>query len=124
VLDELAFPAAELYAMPAAMPVLLEDSAVKIDEWIASEVEQVFAVQEGAAQKVASLRGRYETLLDRAGRYGQFQSRKARDEYLARQIKDTKEQEKELRARAEAARKEESFGREKTEKELRGVSEC
>jgi HK97 family phage major capsid protein len=49
VLDELAFPAAELYAMPAATPVLLEDAAVNIDEWIASEVEQVFAVQEGAA---------------------------------------------------------------------------
>ncbi len=49
VLDELSFPAAELYAMPAATPVLLEDRAVNIDEWIASEVEQVFAVQEGAA---------------------------------------------------------------------------
>jgi HK97 family phage major capsid protein len=49
VLDELSFPAAELYAMPAATAVLLEDSAVNIDEWIASEVEQVFAVQEGAA---------------------------------------------------------------------------
>jgi HK97 family phage major capsid protein len=49
VLAELSFPAAELYAMPAATPVLLEDSAVNIDEWLASEVEQVFAVQEGAA---------------------------------------------------------------------------
>ncbi len=49
VLAELSFPAAELYAMPAATPVLLEDTAVNIDEWIASEVEQVFAVQEGAA---------------------------------------------------------------------------
>ncbi|MFN3351895.1 phage major capsid protein [Pseudorhodoplanes sp.] len=49
VLDELSFPAAELYAMPAATPVLLEDAAINIDEWIASEVEQVFAVQEGAA---------------------------------------------------------------------------
>jgi len=48
-LDELSFPAAELYAMPAATGALLEDSAVNIDEWIASEVEQVFAVQEGAA---------------------------------------------------------------------------
>jgi HK97 family phage major capsid protein len=49
VLDELSFPAAELYAMPAATGALLEDSAVNIDEWIASEVEQVFAMQEGAA---------------------------------------------------------------------------
>ena len=35
--------------MPAATATLLEDSAVNIDEWLASEVEQVFAVQEGAA---------------------------------------------------------------------------
>ena len=48
-LDELSFPAMELYAMPAATAGLLEDSAVNIDEWLAQEVEQVFAVQEGAA---------------------------------------------------------------------------
>jgi HK97 family phage major capsid protein len=48
-LDELAFPAMELYAMPAASANLLEDSAVNIDEWLTQEVEQVFAVQEGAA---------------------------------------------------------------------------
>jgi len=49
VLDELSFPAMELYAMPAATATLLEDSAVNIDQWIAQEVEQVFAAQEGAA---------------------------------------------------------------------------
>ncbi|MGM5034063.1 phage major capsid protein [Tardiphaga sp. 803_E3_N1_3] len=49
VLDELAFPAMELYAMPAATATLLEDSAVNIDEWLAGEVELVFAMQEGAA---------------------------------------------------------------------------
>ena len=49
VLDSLSFPAMELYAMPAATPTLLEDSAVNIDEWLAAEVEQAFAVQEGAA---------------------------------------------------------------------------
>jgi len=49
VLDSLSFPAMELYAMPAATPTLLEDSAVNIDEWLASEVEQAFAVQEGTA---------------------------------------------------------------------------
>jgi HK97 family phage major capsid protein len=49
VLDELEFPAMELYAMPAATATLLEDSAVDIDAWIASEVEQVFAAQEGTA---------------------------------------------------------------------------
>jgi HK97 family phage major capsid protein len=48
-LDELSFPAMELYAMPAATANLLEDSAVNIDQWIAQEVEQVFAQQEGAA---------------------------------------------------------------------------
>jgi HK97 family phage major capsid protein len=49
VLDELSFPAMELYAMPAATASLLDDAAVNIDQWIASEVEQAFAVQEGAA---------------------------------------------------------------------------
>ena len=48
-LDELSFPAMELYAMPAATSALLEDSAVNIDEWLAQEVEQVFAAQEGTA---------------------------------------------------------------------------
>jgi HK97 family phage major capsid protein len=48
-LDELSFPAMELYAMPAATAALLEDAVVNIDEWLAQEVEQVFATQEGAA---------------------------------------------------------------------------
>jgi HK97 family phage major capsid protein len=48
-LDELSFPAMELYAMPAATATLLEDAAVNIDEWLAQEVEQVFAAQEGTA---------------------------------------------------------------------------
>lgn len=48
-LDALSFPAMELYAMPAATATLLEDSAVNIDEWIASEVELSFAMQEGTA---------------------------------------------------------------------------
>jgi len=48
-LDELSFPAMELYAMPAATSTLLEDSAVNIEEWLAQEVERVFAEQEEAA---------------------------------------------------------------------------
>ncbi len=48
-LDELTFPAMELYAQPAATATLLEDAAVNIDQWLASEVEQVFAIQEGTA---------------------------------------------------------------------------
>ena len=49
VLAELQFPAMELYAMPAASATLLDDTAVNIDEWIAGEVEQAFATQEGTA---------------------------------------------------------------------------
>jgi HK97 family phage major capsid protein len=48
-LAELLFPTMELYAMPAATASLLDDSAVDIDGWIASEVEAAFAEQEGAA---------------------------------------------------------------------------
>jgi HK97 family phage major capsid protein len=48
-LDELTFPTAELYAMPAATAALLDDSVVDLDQWISSEVETVFAEQEGTA---------------------------------------------------------------------------
>ncbi len=48
-LQSLDFNTAELYAMPAATQTLLDDSFVNIDEWLAGEVEQVFAAQEGAA---------------------------------------------------------------------------
>ncbi len=43
------FPAAELYAMPAATPALLDDAMVNLDEWLADEVRDVFAEAEGAA---------------------------------------------------------------------------
>jgi HK97 family phage major capsid protein len=43
------FPAMELYAMPAATQTLLDDSAVDIEQWLADEVQIVFAEQEGAA---------------------------------------------------------------------------
>jgi HK97 family phage major capsid protein len=48
-LAELSFPTMELYAMPAATPALLDDSAVSIDEWLAEEVRLAFAIQEGQA---------------------------------------------------------------------------
>lgn len=48
-LDLLDFPAAELYAMPAATQQLLDDAMVDIDQWLAEEVRDVFAAQEGAA---------------------------------------------------------------------------
>ncbi len=48
-LAELQFPTMELYAMPAATPNLLEDTAVDLDQWITAEVETAFAEQEGTA---------------------------------------------------------------------------
>lgn len=48
-LAELSFPTMELYAMPAATSSLLEDAAIDLDAWIASEVETAFAEQESAA---------------------------------------------------------------------------
>ena len=48
-LAELAYPAMELYAMPAATQTLLDDAVVDVDQWIADEVETAFAEQEGAA---------------------------------------------------------------------------
>ncbi len=48
-LAELQFPAMELYSMPAATQALLDDSAVNLDQWIAQEVETVFAEQESEA---------------------------------------------------------------------------
>jgi HK97 family phage major capsid protein len=48
-LAELSFPVMELYAMPAATQSLLDDAAVDIEAWIASEVDIAFAEQEGTA---------------------------------------------------------------------------
>jgi HK97 family phage major capsid protein len=48
-LDLLDFPTAELYAMPAATTALLDDALVDIDQWLAEEVQDVFAAQEGDA---------------------------------------------------------------------------
>ncbi len=48
-LAALTFPTMELFAMPAATTALLDDSAVNIDQWIAEEVRDAFAQQEGAA---------------------------------------------------------------------------
>ncbi len=48
-LAELAFPAMELYAMPAATQTLLDDAAVDVSEWLAEEVITAFAEQETEA---------------------------------------------------------------------------
>lgn len=42
-------PTAEIYAMPAATPVLLEDALVDVDQWLAEEVRDIFAEEEGKA---------------------------------------------------------------------------
>ena len=48
-LADMNFPAMELYAMPAATQSLLDDASVDIEQWIAEEIDTVFAEQEGAA---------------------------------------------------------------------------
>lgn len=48
-LSLLEFPSAELYASPAATQALLDDAYVKLDEWLAGEIEDAFAAQETAA---------------------------------------------------------------------------
>lgn len=48
-LAELAFPAMELYANPAATQTLLDDARVDIGAWLADEVSLTFAEMEGAA---------------------------------------------------------------------------
>lgn len=45
----LEFPAADLYANPAATQALLDDAMVDLDEWLAGEVEDAFAAQETSA---------------------------------------------------------------------------
>ncbi len=49
IIAELTFPAMELYAMPSATRTILDDAAVDTEQWIASEIETVFAEQEGNA---------------------------------------------------------------------------
>ena len=48
-LSAIDFPAMELYAMPAATQTLLDDAQVDIEQWLADEVQIVFAEQEGTA---------------------------------------------------------------------------
>ncbi len=45
----LEFPAADLYANPAATQSLLDDALINLDEWLAAEVEDAFAAQETSA---------------------------------------------------------------------------
>lgn len=49
VLKALEFPAMELYANPATTQVLLDDSTISIEQWLANEVAIEFAEEEGSA---------------------------------------------------------------------------
>ncbi|MEM6666189.1 MAG: phage major capsid protein [Pseudomonadota bacterium] len=49
VLDEMEFPVAELYAMPAATQTILDDAAIDMDAWLAEEVRVAFAEQEASS---------------------------------------------------------------------------
>jgi len=48
-ISSIEYPAMEIYAMPAATQALLDDAQVNIEQWLANEVQIVFAEQEGAA---------------------------------------------------------------------------
>ncbi|MBX9759142.1 MAG: phage major capsid protein [Beijerinckiaceae bacterium] len=48
-LADMSFPAMELFAMPAATQTLLDDAAVDVEQWLAEEIDTVFAEQEGSA---------------------------------------------------------------------------
>lgn len=49
VLSAIEVPTAEIYAMPAASQTLLDDSKINIEEWLAQEIQTVFAEQESLA---------------------------------------------------------------------------
>lgn len=77
-LSELAFPAMELYANPAATQTLLDDAAVDIAAWLADEVSITFAEMEGAAfisgSGVNQPRGllAYDTIADASYSWGKL----------------------------------------------------
>ena len=49
IIADLTFPAMEIYAMPSATQTMLDDAAVDVEQWIAEEIDVVFAEQEGQA---------------------------------------------------------------------------
>ncbi len=74
----LEFPAADLYANPAATQSLLDDALINLDEWLAAEVEDAFAAQETQAfvngDGVNKPRGflSYATVADAGHAWGQI----------------------------------------------------
>lgn len=77
-LSVLEFPAMELYANPAATQTMLDDAAFDIGAWLGSEVNIVFAEQEGAAfitgNGVNKPRGilAYDTIADASWTWGKL----------------------------------------------------
>lgn len=65
-LDLIEFPMAELYAMPAATQQLLDDAMIDVDDWLAEEVRDVFAVQESTAFVTGDGNGKPRGFLDYA----------------------------------------------------------
>jgi HK97 family phage major capsid protein len=63
-IDALNFPAAELYAMPAATAAFLDDAAVDVGQWIADEVNAAFAAQETTAFVTGNGSGKPKGFLD------------------------------------------------------------
>ena len=57
---------AELYAMPAATQQLLDDAMIDVDDWLAEEVRDVFAVQESTAFVTGDGNGKPRGFLDYA----------------------------------------------------------
>ncbi|PHR59366.1 MAG: phage major capsid protein [Robiginitomaculum sp.] len=53
-LELLDFPVGELYAMPAATQLLLDDGVADVDQWLADEVRDIFAAQETNAFTVGN----------------------------------------------------------------------
>ncbi|WP_245943962.1 phage major capsid protein [Acuticoccus kandeliae] len=72
------FHTMELYAMPAATSALLDDTAVNMDEWLADEIETVFAEQETKAFVSGSGSGQptgfttYDTVADASWEWGKI----------------------------------------------------
>ncbi len=63
-LDLIDFPVGELYAMPAATQMLLDDGGADVDQWLADEVRDVFAAQETQAFTLGNGTNKPKGILD------------------------------------------------------------
>lgn len=94
----------------------IDAKRAELDDKLAPAYVAAQKTHDTAASALAGLQARYEALLDRAGRSGQFKSKKERDSYLNDHIKDARgtaatlqskvtKVEKEASAASEAAKK-------------------